>query len=211
MRSTWTALCAGACLTTCLAACSPAEAPERPAGEPALQVAAQQPAAAPVGGALQPRPLLSLRGEGLALVDPETGSMRPLAFGVDDPLVRRAVAAARGAPTGHGTNPRCRAGSLDFALFDGDLTLWFEHGKFVGWAVGLTGSPQLTTASGLGIGSTRKALESAYDAKVEGGPLGGRFEAGGLHGVLTGGGAEAKVTALWAGTACITGQGELRP
>ena len=131
-----------AALAAWLAACSPASPPQAPA-EPA--------APAPPAEA---GPLLNLTPDGLALVDAGRGTSRALDFGLDQVMARQAVTAARGAPTEEGANPECGAGPLDFARFAGDLTLWFQDGKFAGWALGPKGAADLRTASGLGVGST---------------------------------------------------------
>jgi hypothetical protein len=187
-------------LAAALAACSPAaEAPQpAPAEAPAPPAAPPTPVAAAT-----PKPLLNLTSEGLALVDPDSGSSRPLAFGLDQAVVRQAMAATRGAPTGQGTNPECGAGALDFAEYAGGLTLWFQDGKFAGWALGGDGAPDLRTAAGLGIGSTRAELEAAYAATVAETTLGQEFQAGDLFGVLASAAPDARVESLWAGTSCV--------
>ncbi|MGI8611991.1 MAG: hypothetical protein ACR2KH_06965 [Sphingomicrobium sp.] len=118
---------------------------------------------------------------------------------------RQAVLAAlafRGAPAGTGTLEECGAGPLDQASWNDGLTLYFQDSKFAGWALGGDSKGTLATASGIGPGSTRAELESAYEAKVFESTLGTEFAAGDLFGILDGKGAGAKVTHLWAGTSC---------
>jgi hypothetical protein len=185
-----------AVLCALLAACSPAE--EAPATANAMAEAAPAPAA-PVAKT----PLLNLTPEGLALVDPDSGSSRALAFGLDRAAVSQAVGIARGAGEGEGTNGECGVGPLDFADFRGGLTLWFQDGKFAGWALGKDGAADLRTAAGLGIGSTRTELEAAYAATVNESTLGQEFTAGGLSGILSSPAPDGRVEALWAGVDCV--------
>lgn len=64
-------------------------------------------------------------------------------------------------------------------------------------------APALTTASGIGIGSTRADLESAYAARVARSTLGAEFSAGGLAGLLASERPDAPIINLWAGEACL--------
>lgn len=192
MKRAWIGLVFGLCLAACSQeAADPADATaiaEAPAPEPA-------PAAA--------TPLLNLTGEGLALVDAETGSSRALDFGVEQAMARQAVAATGRAPLEENTNPECPAGPLAFTEFAGGLNLWFQDAKFVGWALRADAAPELRTAAGLGVGSTRAELESVYDVTVEESTLGHEFRAGGLSGLLSSAAPDAKVEALWAGVSCV--------
>ena len=61
----------------------------------------------------------------------------------------------------------------------------------------------LTTASGIGLGSTRAALESAYAARVSRSTLGMEFVAGGIAGLLASDHPAAPITHLWAGQVCL--------
>jgi hypothetical protein len=144
--------------------------------------------------------VLALEGEGLRVFDSETGASRALPFGTAMEPTLAALAALRGAPAEQAVNEECGAA---FASWDG-LTAWFDEGRFVGWAArsGGTGQP-LTTASGVGVGSTRAELESAYDAEIAPSTLGEEFRAGALSGLLGSAEPDARVTDLWAGTACV--------
>lgn len=189
-----------ALLAAGLCACSPA--PQAPADSAAPAEAPTQ-AAAPAPASAESGPLLNLTPEGLAVIDAGSGTSRALTFGLDQAMVRQVVTAARGAPTGQGTNPECGAGPLDFAQFAGDLTLWFQGGAFAGWALGRGGAADLRTAAGLGVGSTRAELESAYEARVEETTLGQEFTAGDLSGILASSAPDARVEAMWAGVGCV--------
>ncbi|MDT0630869.1 hypothetical protein RQM47_12280 [Rubrivirga sp. S365] len=141
---------------------------------------------------------------GLRLVDPQTGSTRPVAFGDAEGAVVRAVARSAGEPAERGVNDECGAGPLSYASWSDGLTLWFSDGAFAGWAVDgrSSGSERLTTMTGLGIGATRADLDRAYAADVGPSSLGTEFAAGDLGGVLDGSGPGARVTDLWGGTTC---------
>ena len=79
----------------------------------------------------------------------------------------------------------------------------FQDGKFVGWTINSAASP-LRTAKGIGVGSPRQSLDSAYkDVLVEDSSLGLLFGADGLTGLLDQDGIEGIVTGLWAGTVCL--------
>lgn len=142
--------------------------------------------------------------DGLRLVDPQTGSARPVAFGDAEGDVVRLVARAAGEPAGRGVNGECGAGPLGYASWPDGLTLWFADGAFAGWAVDgrSPGAERLTTMTGLGVGSTRADLERAYAADVGPSTLGTEFAAGDLGGVLDGSGPGARVTDLWGGVSC---------
>jgi hypothetical protein len=148
------------------------------------------------------RPLLNLAPGALSLVDPNSGRARELAFGSDRATVERAVAVALGAPEQRGTNRECAEGAMDFARMPGGMLLWFQESKFVGWFLDQRDGMALTTASGIGLGSTRKELTGVYDAEISESSLGEEFTAGDLSGLLSGTEPTAKVTAIWSGQAC---------
>lgn len=145
-------------------------------------------------------PALAVEAEGLRLFNPQTGSARPIAFGSP----RQQVLAAlefRGAP-GTGTNSECGAGPLVYANWPDGLGLYFQDEKFVGWNLDQRGADALTTASGIGPGSTRAELEAAYSTKISETTLGTEFAAGEIFGILEGKGGAAKITNMWSGTSC---------
>jgi len=190
-----------------LAACSPgadkgaatAERPTAaaPAAKPAPAVSAEPAKAKP--------PALALAGEGLMLFDRESGSSRTLGFGIWGEQLLDALA-FRGPPVG-GTLDECGAGPLQQASWNDGLTVYFQDGKFVGWAAGgggnsKPGSERLANAAGIGPGSTRAELDSALVAKVFESTLGTEFAAGDLFGILDGTGKAARITHMWAGISC---------
>jgi hypothetical protein len=102
-----------------------------------------------------------------------------------------------------GTNQDCGAGPVQAASWPDGLSLVFQNGRFVGWGLGARAIGRLATAAGVGPGSTRAELDAAYSATVSQTSLGSEFSAGGLHGVLDGTSAEARITDMWAGVSCI--------
>lgn len=145
---------------------------------------------------------LAVDAEGLRLVDPATGSTRPLPFGMPMDELISWLEAIRG-PADRGTNEECGAGPLDFTVWADGLTLYFQNGAFAGWALDPRAKGVHGTMSGIGPGSTRAELEAAYDVMVEQTTLGAEFTAGGLSGVLEGDGPEARIGSMWAGLSCV--------
>jgi len=147
-----------------------------------------------------PEASLAVEGEGLRAFNLLTGSARALAFGSGRGDTLTMLEAALGkAATEQGENIDCGA---RFARWDNGLSVWFSKDRFVGWSLGESGAT-LTTASGIGIGSTRSELESAYSASIAPSSLGTEFSAGGLAGLLDSAKPQARITNLWAGATCI--------
>ena len=163
--------------------------------------AAPDPSPTPTADA-EPQVLLNLTGGALSFVDPNSGRARELAFETERAVIERAVEAALGAPAERGSNGECGEGAMDFARMPGGLLVWFQQGKFAGWFLDGRDGAKLTTASGIGIGSTRKALLDVYDAEISESSLGQEFTAGELSGLLSGAEPGAKVTAIWSGQVC---------
>lgn len=207
--------------TAFLAACQqPAEKPaeadphagiELPPGHPAVDLG--QGGVAAQAGASQHPPVMSLDGEGLRLVDPDSGATRPLAFGVPLEQLTLVTEKLKG-PAEKGRAEECGAGPLAYLRWSDGLTLYALDGLFAGWALDETEgaaakakdgkpAPKLTTISGIGIGSTRTQLLDVYDAKIEQTTLGTEFNAAGLSGILDGTGGKARVTNLWSGVNCV--------
>jgi beta-lactamase class D len=143
---------------------------------------------------------LTVEGEGLRAFTVVSGSARAIPFGSTDGTVRDVIASATGsAPLEDGSTPDC---ALAYATWPGGLTTTFREGEFVGWSLGGAG-PGLTTASGVGIGSSRADLEGAYAVTMQQTSLGTEFSAGAMAGVLDSRAPDAHVTALWAGEVCL--------
>ncbi len=185
-----------------LGACSPDPMPKQDQ-QPANVASA--PPAAPTSTTAMPvaaeeAPALAVDGEGLRLFNPTNGSARPLPFGTARAMVMTALASRGSADTG--IQPECGAGPLDYAAWPDGLKLYFQKYEFTGWALDGRAAGKVTTAAGVGPGSSRKELEAAYAAEVAQSTLGTEFTAGGLSGLLDGPGPNASIDAMWAGTSC---------
>ncbi len=145
-------------------------------------------------------PALAVDAEGLRLFNKQSGSARSVAFGMKRADVL-AMLAFRG-PPGTGRNEECGAGPLDYANWPDGLGLYFQGGTFVGWNLDERASGAITTASGIGPGSSRADLDGAYAAQVSETTLGTEFAAGELFGLLDGKGKSAKITNMWGGVSC---------
>ena len=190
-------------LAALLTACSGDSDPN--AADPQANVAAptaQPPTAVSNAAASteQAGPALALDGQGLRLLDPGSNKDRLLAFGASQSAVI-APLLGRGTPAQERLS-ECGAGPLEQARWEDGLSLYFQDGKFAGWALDGRNGSRLTTAAGIGIGSTRAELQGAYAARVFESSLGTEFEAGNLFGLLDGAGANAKITNLGAGVSC---------
>jgi hypothetical protein len=139
-------------------------------------------------------------GEGLRFFVVATGSSRPLPFGTDSAVVHDAVLrTAAGGPAESGSGGDCPG---SYSRWANGLTLRYTDGRFVGWSV-RGGDGTVTTASGVGIGSSRVQVEDALAIRVSSSSLGSEFTAGELAGLFDGPSPDAKVTHLWAGETCI--------
>lgn len=206
-------------LALLLAACARSEPDPPPPGPPEALATPIAPVAVPVPpGSSVPltptppapapaaaTPALAVEGEGLRLFARESGSARPIPFGTPRAEVERALA-FRGDPA-IGTQGECGAGPLAFAAWPDGLKLYFQSGKFTGWALdqraaGPTG-PSLGTAAGIGPGATRAQLTDAVVARFEQTTLGLEFRSGEISGLLNGPGPQAKITDMWAGVNCV--------
>ena len=108
-------------------------------------------------------------------------------------------------------NSECGAGPLKMATWDNGLTLLFQEKSkdtwsFVGWAANPAKNPELklNTMAGIGIGSTRKEIKSAYVIKENKSTLGYEFatKSDDIFGIFDGAGDNAKITNLWSGVSC---------
>lgn len=184
-----------------LAACSnetPSDQPVETA--PAALPTTPAPVVAEKETASKENPALAVEAEGLRLFNKQSGSARAIAFGTarDDVL---SMLAFLGKPE-TGTNGECGAGALDYANWPDGLGLFFQEDKFAGWYLNDRDKGAMTTASGIGIGSSRTDLEAAYASDISETTLGTEFAAGELFGLLDGKGKAAKITNMWGGVSC---------
>lgn len=189
---------AAALTLAALNACS-GEAPKEQSAKTALAAATVVPDAEKES-VTEDSPALAVEAEGLRLFNKQSGSARAIAFGISREDVL-AMLAFRGKPE-IGTNGECGAGALDYANWPDGLGLFFQEGKFAGWNLNERSKIAITTASGIGPGSSRADLEAAYAADISETTLGTEFAAGELFGLLDGKGQTAKITYMWGGVSC---------
>ncbi|QJR37589.1 hypothetical protein HKW67_19745 [Gemmatimonas groenlandica] len=171
------------------------------------------PAATPAAPAADSGAVLALDGEGLRVFLQPSGAARLIAFGDARSVVVATVTRLRGGIQPEiAENLECRATVATWPT--SGLQLWFTSdsadsaARFIGWSLGgraPTDStmPKLTTPSGIGLGSTRAALDSVYVARVARSSLGVEFSAGGLAGILATARPDAPIQNLWAGQVCL--------
>ena len=161
---------------------------------------------------------LALADNAVQLVNAETGATTTIPLGRPfDPLVRAVTNALGEPPARVGVNGECGAGPLKMATWANGLTLAFRaqdrgdaspgrEWQFVGWSLnpGRGAGRAPATMAGVGLGTTRAEVESAYVIKVVKSSLGYEFStASGLYGLFDGAGPQARVSALWSGTSCV--------
>ncbi|MEB3290439.1 MAG: hypothetical protein VKI82_11020 [Leptolyngbya sp.] len=147
---------------------------------------------------------LALTGEGLFLVEPDSGSTTLIPFGADMATVQATVSDILGDPETVSINEECPGDPFVSALWADGLAINADDTTFVGWSVRPgDDSDTLTTLAGIGVGSSREALESAYTITVFESTIGTEFAAGQLAGLLSDPSSTAEITDLWAGTVCI--------
>lgn len=144
---------------------------------------------------------LAIEGEGLRIFD-TSGAARALPFATPQATVIAAVTASTGGMAPElGTNAECGAGPTQIARFANGLELLFRDEKFAGWFLD---EPGLTTADGVGVGTTRTALDAARTVSLTPeSTLGVEFSAGDMGGFLTADGAAGAVESLYAGLTCF--------
>lgn len=154
---------------------------------------------APVAGGAA----LAVDGEGLRLINRESGSATALPFGAPADTVLGPLERLRGAAS-RGTNEDCGAGPVQYASWGDGLSVVIQNGRFEGWGLDGRARGAISTASGIGPGSSRAELDAAYgDVKVSRTSLGQEFSAGGFSGVIDGSTAGSRITDMWAGVNCV--------
>jgi hypothetical protein len=155
-------------------------------------------AATPVPSPPAARSPLVLEGAGLGI--PDASPPRIVSFDTPKAATVEALTKALGRhPSEVGENEECPGGTLEFATWKDEITLWFENGRFAGW----DNKGGLKTTGGIGIGSSRAEVAQLAGMEAEDSTLGTEFRAGGLSGILSSKAADAKVTHLWGGATCV--------
>jgi hypothetical protein len=141
--------------------------------------------------------LVILNPDGLGFTTAESGSINRLDFGSAEQIVVETVTKALGEPVESGLQPECGQGPRDGTRWDG-LSLLFAQGQFAGWSISEVMGSTLTTADGIGVGSS---VDELPDAEITEGSLGREFTAGPYSGILDE--TEDFVDFLSAGETCV--------
>lgn len=193
MTRTALALAAVMTVVACDRSIEPTEGPVAPAGAPSE--AETPPATAQQAGGL------AIEGEGLRVFDAE-GAAPALPFGTPQETVITAVnATTGGAAPEQSANEECGQGPVQFAQYANGLQLLFQEGEFKGWLLDEAG---LTTADGIGVGTSRADLNAARPVEIDPqSSLGIEFTAGDISGFLTAADGSGTVESLYAGDTCF--------
>ncbi len=156
---------------------------------------------------------LVVEAGGLRVVNPITGSARPLPFGMTRSSLLEALADIRGKADEQGVNEECGAGPLGFAGWHDGLTLQFSDDHFAGWTVGTPMDTESwamddrpTTMTGIRYQSTWADVQAPYAvSSVDETTLGWEFTVGDdLFGLLGDAPSDtARVDLLWSGVTCF--------
>ena len=96
---------------------------------------------------------------GLLLTDPRGGAAKPADFGLRQSLLLAILARSFG-PAEEARDAACER---DFARWSNGLTLWFEAGEFVGWALA-DGTPAVGVAPGMASGLRNESFATRASA-----------------------------------------------
>ncbi len=182
---------------------SPASEEIRDPVEPSAPAANATGLDAPQASATAETAVLAVEGGGIRFFNPATTAATAIQFGRPQSEVLATLERVRG-PTGKGTNESCEAGPVQYAKWPDGLSLVFQRDRFVGWGLDGRAAGAISTAGGIGPGSTREALDQTYaNVEVSKTTLGDEFSAGGFFGLLDGPNATSKITDMWAGVNCV--------
>lgn len=153
---------------------------------------------------------LALSSNSLKIIDQSSGSTNTISFETPVDKTIETIEKVLKSKPAININSECGAGPLKMATWENGLTLLFKKNKeswlFVGWAANEPKIQQmkLTTMAGIGVGSTKKEMESAYSIKVSKTSLGSEFSthSDDLFGIFDGPDENAKITNLWSGISC---------
>jgi hypothetical protein len=155
----------------------------------------------PAGTPTAPPTEAVLEGDGFTPAQPDGGTALKLPFGMAEADVSRVLTGL------HGRQPtRDGCADTDLVVLDwgSNVDFLFETGPLVGWYAS-EGAPEgFSTLSNIHVGSTLAEVRTADPAvEVREDTVGPEFSLGDVHGFLSGTGDDARVTALYAGRACI--------
>jgi hypothetical protein len=149
------------------------------------------------------RPVLVLESDGLGYLVGDA-SIKHLPFGSDATAVVTAVGTALGGSLTKNDLPECGQGPRSGAVRAG-FSVLFDGSKFVGWTDQGAKGRSLTTADGLGVGSTLREIKAARPGTTRtDGSVGTEFiDSDGFGGILDGGGLSSRATLVYAGETCF--------
>ncbi len=155
----------------------------------------------PAGTPTAPPTEAVLEGDGFTPAKPDGGTALNLPFGMAEADVSRVLTGL------HGRQPtRDGCADTDLVVLDwgSNVDFLFETGALVGWYAS-EGAPEgFSTLSNIHVGSTLAEVRTADPAvEVREDTVGPELSLGDVHGFLSGTGDDARVTALYAGRACI--------
>ncbi len=201
MKTLAIAAVAALCVAGCAKKADEAAAVANAASPIAAASAAPAPAPSAAPQDAEATPALALATDGLKLDDVESGKSDTVGFGTSQDDTVSFIGRALGAPTKSALDETCDGGALGTVDFQGGLRLFFKAGNFVGWQVDDESGYKGSNGIALGMRYT-DVNKLAREVEGEDSSLGFEFTADGYHGLLTEGGANGKVTTLWAGTIC---------
>ncbi|MBI4943981.1 MAG: hypothetical protein HY830_24845 [Actinobacteria bacterium] len=149
------------------------------------------------------RPVLVLESDGLGYVV-GGAAIRHLPFGSDGTAVVRAVGTALGGSLTRNDLPECGQGPRTAAGRAG-FSVLLDGTTFVGWTDQGAKGRHLTTADGLGIGSTLRDIKAGRPGTTTSeGSVGTEFVDGdGFGGILGGASLTSRATLVYAGETCF--------
>ena len=148
--------------------------------------------------------MVALADSGLQTVDVQTGSTLDILFEVDRDIAVSTVSTAFGDPTETVQSSECPAGPLEITTWPNGFSINTLDETFVGWSIRPnSGSENLTTIAGVGIGTSLSNLQAVYDIEIFESSLGTEFNVGQMSGLLSSNQPDGEITNLWAGLNCI--------
>ena len=148
--------------------------------------------------------VLTLSVDGLSIANKQSGKTRTIPFDTDITTSTAAVASALGEPIEKTQNSECGAGPMNFVTWSNGLTMNATQNRFVGWTVRQDSkSANLTTADGIGLGTTLADLKANYSVETIEDSLGTEFyTSNNLFGLLSANEPNGVIIYLWSGIAC---------